>query len=201
MPMLGVYKYFMQSYMLDMDDGAASVPNALSEHARRVLVSKTYPFTMILLARKCHSYILHTCMRMCQDMLISMLWEVNPALLIAIITADSAQILNLFGATTDVISQINVGFWRSGAGPDATFATHRCVLDSGAVISAASKSFYNENIKDKPCEMRALQNISGRHLRDASGGQMRVLGVCEVKMHIHRDLASSIKLLRIWQAT
>jgi len=132
---------------------------------------------------------------MCQDILISVLWEVNPALLIAVITADSAPILNLFGATSDVISQINVGFWRSGTGPDATFATHRCVLDSGAVISAASKSFYNENIKDKPCEMRALQNISGRHLRDASGGQMRVLGVCDVKMHLHRDLASSVKLL------
>ena len=39
------------------------------------------------------------------------------------------------------------------------------------------------------------QNISGRHLRDASGGQMRVLGVCDAKMHVHRDLATSVKLL------
>jgi len=44
-------------------------------------------------AKLCFAY-----MRLCQDALVSMLWQMNPALLIAVITADSAQILNLFGA-------------------------------------------------------------------------------------------------------
>jgi len=110
-----------------------------------------------------------------------------------VMSTDDEQILNLFAARGEPITKFAIGLRQ---GPEATdCAVVSCVADSGAVPNACSKMLYDKYIKGKPCESRPMQPVQGRSLRNASGGRMNVLGVCEINMNITKSVVAKVKLL------